>query len=47
MERYLHSAREVAQMAAGAPMLSISIKHPDSEQFIDAKLERGIKPIFP
>ncbi len=42
MERYSHSTREVAQDGRrGALMLSISVKHPDSEQFIDAKLERG------
>ena len=42
MERYSNSTREVAQDGRrGALMLSISVKHPDSEQFIDAKLERG------
>ncbi len=42
MERYSNSTREVAQDGRrGALMLSISIKHPDAEQFIDAKLERG------
>jgi len=42
MERYSNSTREVAQDGRrGALMLSISSKHPDSEQFIDAKLERG------
>ncbi len=42
MERYSNSTREVAQDGRrGALMLSISIKHPDSENFIDAKLERG------
>ncbi len=42
MERYSNSTREVAQDGRrGALMLSISIKHPDSEQFIDAKLEQG------
>jgi ribonucleoside-diphosphate reductase alpha chain len=42
MERYSNSTREVAQDGRrGALMLSISIKHPDSEQFIDAKLEKG------
>ncbi len=42
MERYSNSTREVAQDGRrGALMLSISIKHPDSEQFIDAKLEAG------
>ncbi len=42
MERYSNSTREVAQDGRrGALMLSISIKHPDSEKFIDAKLEDG------
>ncbi|MFZ5941442.1 MAG: adenosylcobalamin-dependent ribonucleoside-diphosphate reductase [Bacteroidota bacterium] len=42
MERYSNSTREVAQDGRrGALMLSISIKHPDSERFIDAKLEQG------
>jgi len=42
MERYSNSTREVAQGGRrGALMLSISIKHPDSESFIDAKLEEG------
>ena len=42
MERYSNSTREVAQDGRrGALMLSISIKHPDSEKFIDAKLEKG------
>ena len=42
MERYSNSTREVAQDGRrGALMLSISIKHPDSEDFIDAKLEQG------
>ena len=42
MERYSNSTREVAQDGRrGALMLSVSIKHPDSEQFIDAKLEQG------
>ena len=42
MERYSNSTREVAQDGRrGALMLSISIKHPDSEQFIDAKMESG------
>jgi ribonucleoside-diphosphate reductase alpha chain len=42
MERYSNSTREVAQDGRrGALMLSISIKHPDSESFIDAKLESG------
>ncbi len=42
MERYSNSTREVAQDGRrGALMLSISIKHPDAENFIDAKLEEG------
>ena len=42
MERYSNSTREVAQDGRrGALMLSISIKHPDSENFIDAKLTTG------
>jgi ribonucleoside-diphosphate reductase alpha chain len=42
MERYSNSTKEVAQDGRrGALMLSISIKHPDSEKFIDAKLEQG------
>jgi ribonucleoside-diphosphate reductase alpha chain len=42
MERYSNSTREVAQDGRrGALMLSISIRHPDSEKFIDAKLEQG------
>ncbi len=42
MERYSNSTREVAQDGRrGALMLSISIKHPDAEEFIDAKLEKG------
>ncbi|MFA6581671.1 MAG: adenosylcobalamin-dependent ribonucleoside-diphosphate reductase, partial [Paludibacter sp.] len=42
MERYSNSTREVAQDGRrGALMLSVSIKHPDSESFIDAKLESG------
>lgn len=42
MERYSNSTREVAQDGRrGALMLSISIKHPDAEKFIDAKLEKG------
>ncbi len=42
MERYSNSTREVAQDGRrGALMLSVSIKHPDSESFIDAKLEQG------
>ena len=40
MERYSNSTREVAQDGRrGALMLSVSIKHPDAEDFIDAKLE--------
>ena len=42
MERYSNSTREVAQGGRrGALMLSISIKHPDAEKFIDAKLTQG------
>ena len=42
MERFSNSTREVAQDGRrGALMLSISIKHPDAESFIDAKLEKG------
>jgi ribonucleoside-diphosphate reductase alpha chain len=42
MERYSNSTREVAQDGRrGALMLTVSIKHPDSEDFIDAKLEQG------
>ena len=42
MERYSNSTREVAQDGRrGALMLSISIKHPDAESFIDAKMEQG------
>ena len=42
MERYSNSTREVAQDGRrGALMLSISIKHPDAEHFINAKLEQG------
>ena len=42
MERYSNSTREVAQDGRrGALMLTISIKHPDAENFIDAKLEKG------
>jgi len=42
MERYSNSTREVAQDGRrGALMLTISIKHPDSEEFIDAKMEAG------
>ncbi len=40
MERYSNSTREVAQDGRrGALMLSISVKHPDSERFIDAKMD--------
>jgi ribonucleoside-diphosphate reductase alpha chain len=40
MERYSHSTREVAQDGRrGALMLSISIRHPDAEHFIDAKMD--------
>ncbi len=42
MERYSNSTREVAQDGRrGALMLSVSVKHPDSESFIDAKMEQG------
>ncbi|HKM45387.1 MAG TPA: adenosylcobalamin-dependent ribonucleoside-diphosphate reductase [Dysgonamonadaceae bacterium] len=42
MERYSNSTREVAQDGRrGALMLTVSIKHPDSEDFIDAKMEQG------
>ncbi len=42
MERYSNSTREVAQDGRrGALMLSVAIKHPDSESFIDAKMETG------
>ncbi|MDR2564443.1 MAG: adenosylcobalamin-dependent ribonucleoside-diphosphate reductase [Prevotellaceae bacterium] len=42
MERFSNSTREVAQDGRrGALMLSISIKHPDAEHFIDAKMEAG------
>ncbi|MFW5757619.1 MAG: adenosylcobalamin-dependent ribonucleoside-diphosphate reductase [Bacteroidota bacterium] len=42
MERYSNSTREVAQDGRrGALMLSVSVKHPDSEGFINAKLEEG------
>lgn len=42
MERYSNSTREVAQDGRrGALMLSLSIKHPDAERFIDAKMESG------
>lgn len=42
MERYSNSTREVAQDGRrGALMLSISVKHPDAESFIDAKMQQG------
>ncbi|MDE6801228.1 MAG: adenosylcobalamin-dependent ribonucleoside-diphosphate reductase, partial [Muribaculaceae bacterium] len=42
MERYSNSTREVAQDGRrGALMLTVSIKHPDAEKFIDAKLTEG------
>lgn len=42
MERYSNSTREVAQDGRrGALMMSVSIKHPDSEAFIDAKMTEG------
>jgi ribonucleoside-diphosphate reductase alpha chain len=42
MERYSNSTREVAQDGRrGALMLSVSIKHPDAESFIDAKMREG------
>lgn len=42
MERYSNSTREVAQDGRrGALMLSVSINHPDAEDFIDAKMEHG------
>ena len=42
MERYSNTTREVAQDGRrGALMLSVSVKHPDSEDFIDAKLTQG------
>ncbi len=42
MERYSNSTREVAQDGRrGALMLSLSIKHPDAESFIDAKMQAG------
>ena len=42
MERYSNSTREVAQGGRrGALMLSVAIKHPDSEKFIDAKMTQG------
>lgn len=42
MERYSNSTREVAQDGRrGALMMTVSIRHPDSEAFIDAKMEEG------
>ncbi len=42
MERYSNSTREVAQDGRrGALMLSVAIKHPDAEDFIDAKMSQG------
>jgi len=42
MERYSNSTKEVAQDGRrGALMLSVNIKHPDSEEFIDAKMTNG------
>ncbi|MDR1381322.1 MAG: adenosylcobalamin-dependent ribonucleoside-diphosphate reductase [Tannerella sp.] len=42
MERYSNSTREVAQEGRrGALMLSVSVRHPDSEAFIDAKMTEG------
>ena len=42
MERYSNSTREVAQDGRrGALMLTLSIKHPDAERFIDAKVDTG------
>lgn len=42
MERYSNSTREVAQDGRrGALMLTVSIKHPDAEDFVNAKLEQG------
>ncbi len=42
MERYSNSTREVAQDGRrGALMLTISVKHPDAEDFIDAKMQQG------
>ena len=42
MERYSNSTREVAQDGRrGALMMTVSIKHPESEQFIDAKMTEG------
>src|SRR5690606_23716075 len=45
MERYSNSTREVAQDGRrGALMLSVAIKHPDAESFIDAKMTQGKVP---
>ena len=42
MERFSNSTREVAQDGRrGALMLSVSVRHPDSEEFIDAKMSEG------
>lgn len=42
MERYSNSTREVAQDGRrGALMLTVSVKHPDSEAFVDAKMTEG------
>ncbi|MFP4662955.1 MAG: adenosylcobalamin-dependent ribonucleoside-diphosphate reductase [Bacteroidales bacterium] len=42
MERYSNTTREVAQDGRrGALMLSVSVKHPDAEDFIDAKMQTG------
>ncbi len=42
MERYSNSTREVAQDGRrGALMLTVNVKHPDAEAFIDAKMEQG------
>lgn len=42
MDRYSNSTREVAQDGRrGALMLTVSIKHPDSEAFVDAKMTEG------
>jgi len=42
MERYSNCTREVAQDGRrGALMLTVSVKHPDAEDFIDAKMEKG------
>jgi ribonucleoside-diphosphate reductase alpha chain len=42
MERYSNTTREVAQDGRrGALMLSVSVKHPDAEDFINAKMESG------